>query len=64
MKIGQNWLKIESCTRDRMFHQKGKEVLKMTKESQFSEKILRILPFLTKNNQNGLKSGLKLAKHS
>ena len=36
MKIGQNWPKIESCPPDRILHQKGKEVFKMTKKSQFS----------------------------
>ena len=37
MKIGQIWPKIESSPPDRILHQKGKEVLKMTKVTIFSE---------------------------
>ena len=57
----KNRPKIESCSADRILCQKGREVLKMTKKSQFLERTLRFLVVLTKNHQNWAKRDLKLA---
>ena len=52
MTIGQNWPKIgrklKVVPRKQILHQKGKEIFKMSKKSQFSAKILRFLAVLTK----------------
>ena len=63
MKIGQNWPKIESCHPDRILHQKGREVFKMTKITIFSQDFAISGSFDEKSSKIG-KSDLKLAEHS